>query len=182
MALSKKLSLPAWITGISRERVFPDDRDKIKLAIQLSRENVLREGGGPFGAAVFHGEEGLLVSMGVNRVVPESCSSAHAEIVALTLAQEASHQHRLKGTGWTLASSALPCAMCFGALLWSGISRLIYGAGREAVIVTGFDEGPLPDRWEEEMRKRGIRVVHRLMHEEAEEVLHLYREKGGVIY
>jgi tRNA(Arg) A34 adenosine deaminase TadA len=182
MVISKTLSLPPWISTIPEDRYYPDDRDKMKLAIRLSLENVSRDHGGPFGAAVFHGEEGLLVSMGVNRVVPESCSSAHAEMVALTLAQEAANQYRLKGDKWTLVSSAQPCAMCFGALLWSGVSRLIYGAGRDAVIETGFDEGPLPEGWEEEMVKRGIRVVHRMMDKEAEEVLRIYREKGGIIY
>ena len=57
------------------------------LAIELSRQNVDRGGGGPFGAAVFDRDSGRLVAAGVNRVVPQSCSVTHAEMVVIMIAQ-----------------------------------------------------------------------------------------------
>ena len=85
------LSLPTWV----RDLPPPDPRahltDRMELVLDLAMRNVERNTGGPFAAAVFEQESGRLVSVGVNRVVPESCSVAHAEVLAIALAQ-ASHR------------------------------------------------------------------------------------------
>ncbi|MDX1295416.1 MAG: hypothetical protein R3302_04080, partial [Sulfurimonadaceae bacterium] len=56
--------------------------------IGLSRRNVTEETGGPFGAAIFDRLSGELVSIGVNLVIRSNCSHAHAEMVAIAIAQQ----------------------------------------------------------------------------------------------
>ncbi|MCT7027974.1 nucleoside deaminase, partial [Salmonella enterica subsp. enterica serovar Minnesota] len=68
------------------------------LAIELSRLNIERSQGGPFGAAVFDGH-GRVVSVGVNRVVPQTCSVAHAEMMAYMSAQQRLAAFRLNADG-----------------------------------------------------------------------------------
>src|SRR5712664_3019075 len=61
---------PAWVADVvDHDRRFADDDAKMRLAITLSRENVERGTGGPFGAAVFERDTGRLVAVGMNSVV-----------------------------------------------------------------------------------------------------------------
>jgi tRNA(Arg) A34 adenosine deaminase TadA len=178
------LTLPAWIhEEVDADRIYPDADSRIALAIDLSRRNVAHRSGGPFGAAVFN-EAGRLIGIGVNRVVPSQCSSAHAEILALACSQQRLQRYRLNEDGGriTLATSSQPCAMCYGALIWAGIDELLIGANNDDVqTLAGFDEGPLPTDWIGELEKRGIGVRRELMREQACDVLRDYRE-NGIVY
>src|SRR5690606_22486947 len=110
------LTLPPWIhEKVDEQRAYPDDEAKVALAIQLARSNVEHGSGGPFGAAVFDAT-GRLLSVGVNRVVPQTSSVAHAEMMAFMCAQSRLQQFRLNEAGGriVLATSAQPCCMCYG--------------------------------------------------------------------
>ena len=176
------LTLPAWIQEeVDAQRAYPSEQDKVALAIQLSRRNVDHRSGGPFGAAVFSGER--LVGVGVNRVVPHNCSAAHAEVMALATSQQRLQSFRLNQAGGpiTLAASAQPCSMCYGAVVWAGIDELLIGARADDVQeLAGFDEGPLPADWRGELEKRGIRVSTDLLRDHARDVLRDYGESGLV--
>ena len=155
----------------------------MRLAVELARRNVESDTGGPFGAAVFELDSGRLVAPGVNRVIPACCSVAHAETMAIMLAQSRLGTFDLRSLGsYELVTSAEPCAMCYGALPWSGIRRLVYGATREDVTAIGFDEGDKPAEWARALEARGIEVVHALLREEAREALQRYRRRQGRIY
>jgi tRNA(Arg) A34 adenosine deaminase TadA len=179
------LTLPLWLRdSIDDSRLYADDEARVALAIELARGNVENRSGGPFGAAVFTGE-GRLVSVGVNRVIPQNCSVAHAEIMAYTLAQQRLQRFRLNAGGekFVLAASAQPCCQCYGATMWAGIDELLIGARSEDVEeLTEFDEGPLPADWIGELEERGVCVKRDIMRNEARQVLVRYRELGGTAY
>jgi tRNA(Arg) A34 adenosine deaminase TadA len=180
-----ELALPAWLAGISHaDHVSTDDDARMLFAIDLARRNVEHGGGGPFGAAVFDAE-GKLISVGVNQVLAQRCSLAHAEILALGLAQRKLQRFRLNENGapYTLATSAQPCCQCFGALIWAGIDALLIGArGEDVEALTEFDEGPLPSDWIAQLQQRGIRVTRDLRRDQAREVLSEYTRRGGQRY
>ncbi|MDZ7725356.1 MAG: hypothetical protein U5R06_21685 [candidate division KSB1 bacterium] len=81
-----------------------------------------------------------------------------------------------------LYSSAEPCLMCFGAVLWSGVRGLVYGAAKADVEAIGFDEGPKPADWIESLRERGVEVISGVLRDEAVRVLNTYARQNGVIY
>jgi tRNA(Arg) A34 adenosine deaminase TadA len=179
------LTLPAWTQHVvDMQRRYETAEEQVMLAIELSRMNVEERSGGPFGAAVFT-EEGRLISIGVNRVIEQSCSVAHAEIMAYMTAQQRLQQFRLNAIGRkiTLATSSQPCCQCFGATVWAGIDTLLIGARAEDVeSLTGFDEGPLPADWVGELNKRGITVERDICREQARAALARYRELEGQVY
>jgi tRNA(Arg) A34 adenosine deaminase TadA len=185
LALQVHLTLPAWAHElVDDSRVFPDADSMVGLAIELSRLNIERGTGGPFGACVFT-EEGKLVAIGVNRVVSMNCSVAHAEIMAYMAAQQRLQVFRLNAIGQKiiLATSSQPCCQCYGATVWAGIDQLLIGARSEDVeTLTGFDEGPLPADWAAELERRGIRVQRDVQRDAARAVLARYRELEGEIY
>ena len=177
---------PGWVQDFLDASIsYPSDQDKMRLAVVLARENVMRATGGPFGAAVFDEPTGALVSAGVNGVVRLKTGAAHAEVVAIMLAHGAVGCHTLRGVPggpFTLASSCDPCAMCLGAVLWSGVSRLLCGASRDDASALGFDEGPVFEASYDYLKSRGVAVVRGLLRGEAQEVLRRYRDLGGPIY
>lgn len=187
MAISSHCSfeLPAWVKPFLAERpaALSSISERMRLAIALSRESVLQETGGPFGAVVVHEQTGEVVSVGINLVTRAGLSIAHAEMVALSLAQLSMGQWNLSHTGpMQLVTSCEPCAMCFGALPWSGISSLVCGARKQDAEAAGFDEGDKPGQWVKSLQRRGIEVERGVLRSEAAGVLAYYRDNGGPIY
>jgi len=156
----------------------------MELAVELAAQNI-KHAGGPFGAAVFERQTGKLIAPGINLVMQTNCSVVHAEIVAIILAQQKVKNFDLGAEGlpeYELVSSTEPCAMCLGALPWSGITRLICGARDEDARSIGFDEGEKPLRWIEGLEKRSIKVTRDIMRFKAKSVLQKYVDEGGIIY
>ena len=178
--------LPEWIgEAVEWERPYPTVEDRMRLVIRLSRENVLRGSGGPFGAAVFRGESGALLAVGVNSVERLQNSALHAEVLALMLAQQRVGSYTLHAPALPdheLVSSCAPCAMCLGAVLWSGVRRLVFGADRDDALRLHFEEGPVFPASFRYLASRGIEIIPGVLRAEARAVLELYAARGGLIY
>ena len=181
-----ELRLPGWIEEfILPDVVYPTPEDRMRLAVELSRENVRRGTGGPFGAAIFERNSGRLIAPGVNLVVTEGCSAFHAEMVAIMVSQQSTGSFDLGAPGMPaceLVASTEPCAMCLGATPWSGVRGLLCGARDEDAGAIGFDEGPKPPMWTDRFEERGIAVTRDVLREEAVAVLREYAATGGEIY
>jgi tRNA(Arg) A34 adenosine deaminase TadA len=181
------LRLPDWVAGLlaGRGEVYPAFVDRMRLVVELSRLNLRYGTGGPFGAAVFERDTGRLLAPGVNLVVSSSCSVSHAEMVAIMVAQRMVGDFDLGGEGhppYELVASTEPCAMCLGAVPWSGVRRLVCGARGEDAEEIGFDEGIKPEAWIPSLEERGIAVERDVLRDEAAAVLREYAEGGGPIY
>lgn len=185
---SVSFGLPAW--AIAALNNLPEylvtDEDRMGVVIEFSRMNFQQRTGGPFAAGVFEQDSGRLVVIGVNRVLPCTCSSAHAEIVALSLAQKQLGVYDLGASGmpaYQLVVNWRPCSMCFGGVLWSGIrSLMIAGAGPEQEKITGFDEGPIHPDWRSELARRGITLQENILRQEAIEVFNEFSVSGDFVY
>jgi tRNA(Arg) A34 adenosine deaminase TadA len=177
---------PAWVAEtVDYDRRYTDDEAKMRLAIAVSRENVTRDTGGPFGAAVFERETGRLVAVGMNSVIRLGNSTLHAEMVAFMMAQRAVGAFSLSLPGMPvheLFTSCEPCAMCLGATLWSGVRRVVYAAAREDAARLEFDEGPVFPESYAYLEDRGIEFVRERLRDEARAALELYRARKGTIY
>jgi tRNA(Arg) A34 adenosine deaminase TadA len=182
------LTLPDWTTD--EIKALPDAfnsvEERMNVVIKFSRLNYERGTGGPFAAGVFERDTGKLVAMGVNRVMAHNCSSAHAEIMALSLAQQILGTYDLGGSGMPthqLVVNWLPCAMCFGAMMWSGVKSLVIaGSDHRLQSITGFDEGPITPIWKEELEKRGIELIDNVLTESAIKVYEDFARSGSVVY
>ncbi|MGE0352196.1 MAG: nucleoside deaminase [Gemmatimonadales bacterium] len=180
------IEYPAWVQRLAAwKRPGLTAEDRMRTAIEVARLNVEHGTGGPFGAAVYALPAGRLVSVGMNLVVALQNSILHAEVVALMMAERRLGSYALTeagGIAYELATSCDPCAMCLGAIHWSGVSRLTCGATREDVERIHFDEGPVFAASYEYLRARGVVIEHAVCRTEAAAVLQLYQERGGEIY
>jgi tRNA(Arg) A34 adenosine deaminase TadA len=180
------IDVPAWVHAVTRSgHAYPTDEEKMALVIHLAEENVDRGAGGPFAAAVFELRSGRIVAAGVNSVTRLQNCVLHAEVLAIMVAQQRVRSFTLRAPGLPaceLVTSCEPCAMCLGATLWSGVSRLVIGAARSDVMAAGFDEGPVFTESYAYLAERGITTVRDVRRAEAVRVLEAYRDGGGPIY
>jgi tRNA(Arg) A34 adenosine deaminase TadA len=165
--------------------LYPTVEERMRLVIRLAQLNIENGTGGPFGAGIFERQTGCLVVVGVNRVELLNCSIAHAEMMAIAIAQRVAGSYDLScvaDKAYELVTSTEPCAMCLGAIPWSGVRSVVCGARDEDARAIGFDEGPKPDNWIKSLEDRGIGVRRDVLREQAKAVLLKYSERGGLIY
>jgi guanine deaminase len=104
-------------------------------AIEIAAKGI-SVGGGPFGAVIVKNDQ--IISGSFNRVVLDCDPTAHAEILAIRLAAAELKSHDLSDC--ILYSSCEPCPMCFGAIYWSGIKRVVYACNRIDAEAAGFSD------------------------------------------
>ncbi len=198
-----QVALPDWVENfvtayalkkdfISNEQlIIRDQSERMKLAIILSAENIRRGTGGPFGSVITEIASGTVISVGVNRVVPESNCTAHGEMIAMQLATQSLQRFSLSpdrgedsSKKFELCTSAEMCGMCRGATLWSGVTDIWYAATTKDVeVATGFDEGiPLSHEQKvKELAERGISFNHDKANQvDAIKVLEEYGRTGEI--
>ncbi|MTD17084.1 nucleoside deaminase [Nakamurella sp. YIM 132087] len=179
--------LPDWVLPFVASYAGPTatSTDRMALVHALADRNHVAGNGGPFAAVVADPGTGEIVSVGVNVVLSSGLSSAHAEVTAISLAQAALGGWDLTALrpGLELVVNWRPCAMCFGAFLWSGIQRLVIaGDGPELEELTGFDEGPVVPDWEDQLRRRGIEVERDVLREGAIATYTAYGQSRATVY
>lgn len=91
-------------------------------------EQAFEEGETPVGAIVV--KDNMIIGKGYNQVEKLKDPTAHAEMIAISAACETLGNKYLKGC--TLYVTLEPCPMCAGALVWSKIDTIVYGASDSA--------------------------------------------------
>ena len=184
--LAVHVEYPPWVNEtVDWNRTYDSDDERMRLAIAVSLENVERDTGGPFGAAIFEAGTGRLVAIGMNSVVRLNNCTLHGEMVAFMMAQQRLGSFTLAAPGFPvheLFTSCEPCSMCLGASLWSGVKRIVSGASREDALRLNFEEGPVFPSSYKYLEDRGITIVRDVLRAEARAVLERYRTRSGTIY
>ncbi len=111
------------------------DEKFMRFAIEKAKKGI-KSGQTPFGACIVR--NGLVISCAHNIVWKDTDITAHAEICAIRDACK-----RLKKvdlSGCVIYSTCEPCPMCFGAIHWAGINKIIYGVKIKDAKGFGFNE------------------------------------------
>ncbi|MEM9830161.1 MAG: nucleoside deaminase [Bacteroidota bacterium] len=120
----------------------------ISIAIDLAREGMRANIGGPFGAIVVKDQE--IVGRGQNQVTSSHDPTAHAEVVAIRDACRKLDTFELNGC--VIYTSCEPCPMCLGAIYWARIDRVVFAATRHDAAQANFDDEwlyqEIPLTWE----------------------------------
>ena len=157
------------------------DYSTIIKGLQKQAEVNIEKGYGPFLAAIYD-EQGNLIAQASNSVIRDGCSNHHAEINTIRMAEKELGNYDLSKFNLTLFITAEPCIMCAGAIIWSGIKRVVYSVSTQDIEeITGFDEGFKPN-WIEEFKKRGIEVIGGVEEELGKSVLRKYVNSNRTIY
>ena len=144
----------------------------MKRAIELAREGVDRNEGGPFGCVIVR--DGRIVGEGNNRVTSTNDPTAHAEVVAIRDA--CSNLGTFLLVGCVVYTSCEPCPMCLGAIYWSRPAAIFYAGTREDAAAAGFDDELFYSEMEKSNDDRHLKMVN-LLRGEAQQAFTEWTEK-----
>ncbi|MCM8761630.1 MAG: nucleoside deaminase [Candidatus Omnitrophica bacterium] len=116
------------------------DERPMRLAIAEARKNLRTVSGGPFGACIVKGSRILACER--NTLLRRNDATCHAEINAIRRASKKLASYDLSGC--EIYATTEPCPMCFGAIHWARIDRIIYGTSIPDVRRLGFNELMIP--------------------------------------
>ena len=106
----------------------------MKIAKELSEDNLKTNVGGPFGACIV--KDGDIIGKGSNHVLSNNDPTAHAEVMAIRDACKNIDSYDLSDC--ELYTSCYPCPMCLSAIIWANIKKVYYGNTKEDAANIGF--------------------------------------------
>ena len=116
----------------------------MQTALDEAYEGIRKGHGGPFGAVIV--KDGRIIGRGHNRVLADHDPTCHGEIAAIRDACKNIGTHDLSGTA--IYTTAAPCPMCKGAILWANIAEVYYGCNVEDTDRIGFRDEVFYENWE----------------------------------
>ena len=116
----------------------------MKEAIKEAYEGIKNKHGGPFGTVIV--KDGKIVGRGHNRVLFNHDPTCHGEMEGIRDACKNLGTHDL--TGCILYTTAEPCPMCLGAILWSNITQIYQGCNKKDTDSIGFRDDKFYEHFE----------------------------------
>lgn len=143
----------------------------MQLAI-LKAEEGIRNGQSPFGAVIVR--NGKVISCDHNQVWESTDPTAHAEII--TIRNAARETGNIDLSGSIIYTTCEPCPMCFAAIHWARITKIVYGATVDDAMSMGFNEIPVYNRELKSSWNTGMEIVERFMYPECRDLFKLWKE------
>ena len=145
-------------------------------AIELSRQNMQKGAGGPFGAVIVKNDQ--IIGEGWNQVTSINDPTAHAEVMAIRDA--CSKQKNFDLSGAEIYTSCEPCPMCLSAVYWARIDKIYYGNTRKDAAKIAFDDDFIYEEIPKSLEDRKIPMAQ-CAHAEALVVFKEWDEKQDKI-
>lgn len=133
----------------------------MRLCIEIGLEGIEKKGHGPFAAVI--AKDNVVAGMGTNRVTTSHDPTAHAEITAIRDACSRLKTFSLRG--YVIYTSCEPCPMCLGAILWSRLDKIYYGATRIDAAKANFDDQAFYDEISKTPLDRNVPMIEVLRSE-----------------
>ena len=106
----------------------------MKRANELAKYSMDNNKGGCFGSVIV--KDGVIVGEGYNTVTSDNDPTRHGEINAIK--NTCKNMSTFDLSGCELYTSAYPCPMCLGAIMWANIKTVYYGATAQDTGNIGF--------------------------------------------
>lgn len=144
----------------------------MKIAKELSDDNLKTNDGGPFGACIV--KDGKIIGKGSNHVLICNDPTAHAEIMAIRDACKNINSYDLSGA--ELYTSCYPCPMCLSAIIWSNIKTVYYGNTKEDAANIGFRDDFIYDYIKKLVDNSNDSTILELKNIDREETISSFKE------
>jgi len=155
------------------------DESLMAKAIRSARAGVRKKEGGPFGACIVD-KKGNVVAVAHNTVWKSCDATAHAEVNAIRKACKKLNTINLSGC--TIYSTAEPCPMCFAAIHWARIGRIVYGANIDDAAMYGFHELRLCNAKIKDMCNLPVKITYDFMRAECVALFEEWKKLRGRPY
>ncbi|MGI6710541.1 MAG: nucleoside deaminase [Bacilli bacterium] len=155
------------------------NEELMEMAIKQARKTMNKNYGGPFGAAIID-EKGKVVAISSNTVLKDNDPTAHAEINAIRQATTKMKTYDLSNC--ILFTTAFPCPMCLGAIIWSNIKTVYYGCDVKQTNEIGFRDEKIYDFLKSDCKNINILKLSIQDQEKCLELFKEYKESNKKIY
>lgn len=154
-----------------------NDEYYMQLTIKKTKQGIKKKEA-PFGACIVKGNKIIVIT---HNIVRSSCdSTAHAEINALRRACKKLKTIDLKGC--TIYSTTEPCPMCFAAIHWAKISKIVFGTKIKDAKKVGFSEIPLTNRKLKQISNNNVKIISGILRKENLQLLKEWKKSVGNVY
>lgn len=156
----------------------PDDTRFMQLALDRCRRGVER-GQSPFGAVIV-AADGSVLAAEHNAVRLTTDATAHAEVNAIRVACRTAEDIHLPGS--TIYTTTEPCPMCFTAIHWARIRRIVYGASVQDAKSFGFHELQISNDQMKTIGVAEVEITPHFMRDEALALFELWKQTSNNPY
>lgn len=146
----------------------------MEIAIKHARKTMNKKHGEPFGAVIVN-EKGKIIAIAANTILKDKDPTAHAEISAIRQATLKMKTHDLSGC--ILYTTAFPCPMCMGAIIWANIKIVHYGCNLKDTTELGFKNEELYKFIKSDFNNVNVLELSVLSQEKCLELFNEYRDE-----
>ena len=147
----------------------------MKRAHQLAKYSIDNNKGGCFGSVIV--KDGVIVGEGYNTVTSDNDPTRHGEINAIK--NTCKNMSTFDLSGCELYTSAYPCPMCLGAIMWANIKTVYYGATAQDTGNIGFRDDFMYE-WLNNKNEDSLRLIE-MDRKECVEVQKMWLDKDDKI-
>ena len=147
----------------------------MKRANELAKYSMDNNKGGCFGSVIV--KDGVIVGEGYNTVTSDNDPSRHGEINAIK--NTCKNMSTFDLSGCELYTSAYPCPMCLGAIMWANIKTVYYGATAQDTGNIGFRDDFMYE-WLNNKNEDSLRLIE-MDRKECVEVQRMWLDKDDKI-
>ncbi len=138
----------------------------LSLAASTALASTRKGWGGPFGAVITQG--GRIVAKAANTVLKTHNPTCHAEMNAIRMASQTLKRHVLDDC--EIYSTTEPCPMCFSAIHWARIKKIVFSTTISQVKSLGFNELSVSNATLKKLGRSRVQI-HRVHHPACEQLL-----------
>lgn len=149
------------------------DEHYMALALEAAHSGV-EAGQTPFGACIVNNDH--VIACEHNRVWLNTDITAHAEVQAIRVACTATGKIGLAGS--TIYSTTEPCPMCFSAIHWARIGRVVYGASIADAQAAGFHELAISNEVMKDLGASAIELTSGCCSPECRQLFDQWHQRG----
>ena len=147
----------------------------MKRANELAKYSMDNNKGGCFGSVIV--KDGVIVGEGYNTVTSDNDPTRHGEINAIK--NTCKNMSTFDLSGCELYTSAYPCPMCLGAIMWANIKTVYYGATAQDTGNIGFRDDFMYE-WLNNRNEDSLRLIE-MNRKECVEVQQMWLDKDDKI-
>ena len=147
----------------------------MKRANELAKYSMDNNKGGCFGSVIV--KDGVIVGEGYNTVTSDNDPTRHGEINAIK--NTCKNMSTFDLSGCELYTSAYPCPMCLGAIMWANIKTVYYGATAQDTGNIGFRDDFMYE-WLTNKNEDSLRLIE-MDRKECVEVQKMWLDKDDKI-
>lgn len=155
---------------------MPDQSDEhfMKLAMGVCKRGI-DAGQAPFGACIVR--DGNVMAQAHNTVWLHTDITAHAEVCCIR--QACAGLGTIDLSSCTIYSTTEPCPMCFGAIHWARIDRIVYGASIADAEAFEFHELNISNEQMKQLGRSPVQVMGGVMRDEAIDLFRAWKSHPG---